>query len=120
MYSSDAYHPKWGGSYPAKPEYRRDTGEEPIHCISFADWKQIGRDTLEARLAHQPNTGRAKNVVYFIGDGMGVTTLQSARIHKSQTDRVTLDKAKLSWDDWVDNGLCKVRNDLHIHLYIHL
>lgn len=39
---------------------------------------------LEARLQVRPNTGRAKNVILFIGDGMGVSTLTAARIRQGQ------------------------------------
>ena len=28
--------------------------------------------------------GKAKNVVFFLGDGMGVSTLTTARVHKGQ------------------------------------
>ena len=39
---------------------------------------------LEARLTVQPNTGRARNVILFVGDGMGVSTLTAARIRQGQ------------------------------------
>ena len=28
--------------------------------------------------------GKAKNVVFFLGDGMGVSTLTTARVHRGQ------------------------------------
>jgi len=39
---------------------------------------------LEARLQVRPNTGRARNVILFVGDGMGVSTLTAARIYQGQ------------------------------------
>ena len=39
---------------------------------------------LEARLAVQPRTGRARNVILFVGDGMGVSTVTAARILQGQ------------------------------------
>lgn len=42
------------------------------------------RRALEARLAVRPNTGRARNVILFVGDGMGVSTVTAARIHGGQ------------------------------------
>lgn len=39
---------------------------------------------LEARLKVQPNTNRARNVILFVGDGMGVSTLTAARIYQGQ------------------------------------
>ena len=43
-----------------------------------------GLATLEKALALQPNTGKAKNVILFIGDGMGISTVTAARIFAGQ------------------------------------
>lgn len=43
-----------------------------------------GLTTLEKALALQPNTGKAKNVILFIGDGMGISTVTAARIFAGQ------------------------------------
>lgn len=42
------------------------------------------RADLEARLAQKPNTSRARNIILFIGDGMGISTQTAARIHQGQ------------------------------------
>jgi len=42
------------------------------------------RQALKARLGETPRTGPAKNVILFIGDGMGVSTLTAARILAGQ------------------------------------
>jgi alkaline phosphatase len=39
---------------------------------------------LEAPLTFRPNTGRARNVILFVGDGMGISTLTAARIRQGQ------------------------------------
>lgn len=39
---------------------------------------------LRATLNSVPNTRRAKNVILFVGDGMGVTTVTAARIYQGQ------------------------------------
>ena len=39
---------------------------------------------LDARLQARPNTGKARNVILFVGDGMGVSTLTAARIYQGQ------------------------------------
>ena len=36
-------------------------------------WLQRETETLRRLAAEQPITGRAKNVIVFIGDGMGIT-----------------------------------------------
>ena len=39
---------------------------------------------LERTLAQQPNTNRAKNVILFVGDGMGISTVTASRIFEGQ------------------------------------
>lgn len=51
---------------------------------SAADYRAGGRAELERRLAERPREGRARNVILFIGDGMGVSTLTAARILQGQ------------------------------------
>jgi alkaline phosphatase len=48
------------------------------------DYAAQGRAQLEARLAMPVNQGKAKNLIIFIGDGMGVSTLTAARIWQGQ------------------------------------
>ncbi len=48
------------------------------------DWFDAGQQTvLEAEHLH-PNERRAKNVILFIGDGMGVSTITASRIYDGQ------------------------------------
>lgn len=42
------------------------------------------QNALAQRLAQQPNTNRAKNVILFVADGMGVSTVTAGRIHVGQ------------------------------------
>ena len=39
---------------------------------------------LQERLRVTPNTGRAKNVILFVGDGMGISSLTAGRIYEGQ------------------------------------
>jgi len=48
------------------------------------DYAAQGRAQLAARLAMQQQQGQAKNLIIFIGDGMGVSTLTAARIWQGQ------------------------------------
>ena len=41
-------------------------------------------ETLQRVMAQQPNTNRAKNVILFVGDGMGITTVTASRIYEGQ------------------------------------
>ncbi len=47
-------------------------------------WKDQGRLSIEEALKRRENTRIAKNVIMFLGDGMGVTTVTAGRIRKGQ------------------------------------
>lgn len=47
-------------------------------------WKDQGRNSIEEALKRQANELVAKNVIMFLGDGMGVTTVTAGRIRKGQ------------------------------------
>lgn len=44
----------------------------------------MGKQTLEQALDHVHNKKRAKNVILFVGDGMGVSAVTAARILEGQ------------------------------------
>lgn len=52
---------------------------------SEKDWFAEGQATLAARKAVKPNTRKAKNVILFVADGMGPTTVAAARIYDGQS-----------------------------------
>ena len=43
-------------------------------------WFKAGQATLAKALKNRPNTGPAKNIIIFIGAGMGVTRYTAERI----------------------------------------
>nr|XP_047932605.1 intestinal-type alkaline phosphatase-like [Anser cygnoides] len=47
-------------------------------------WNEGAKRRLEAALALQPAARRAKNIILFMGDGMGLPTVSAARIYKGQ------------------------------------
>ncbi|NXI38542.1 PPBI1 phosphatase, partial [Galbula dea] len=47
-------------------------------------WNKGARRRLELALALQPTAQRAKNIILFMGDGMGLATMSAARIYKGQ------------------------------------
>jgi len=47
-------------------------------------WFQAGQATIAARLALQPNTSKAKNVILFTADGNGVGTNYAIRLFEGQ------------------------------------
>ncbi|XP_075725934.1 alkaline phosphatase, tissue-nonspecific isozyme-like isoform X2 [Rhipicephalus microplus] len=48
-------------------------------------WERLGDEIIQEKLSRQPVTNLAKNVVLFLGDGMGVSTVTAARIYKGQS-----------------------------------
>jgi len=52
--------------------------------VTAEDYRRQGQAELARLKAARPVTGRAKNVIIFIGDGMGVSTLTAARIYEGQ------------------------------------
>jgi alkaline phosphatase len=47
-------------------------------------WNEQARLSIEEILQRRENTGIAKNVIMFLGDGMGVSTITAGRIRKGQ------------------------------------
>lgn len=52
-----------------------------------AYWKKRGKDSLDEAKKLQAKRGRARNVILFVGDGMGITTITAARILGGQMDK---------------------------------
>ena len=81
-----------------------------VHNIGKDYWRSYGTNDLEARLALKENTNKAKNVILFIGDGMGVQTHTAARIYKGQTKGQTGEEEILAWEKFPYSGQSKTYN----------
>jgi len=55
----------------------------PLETAEF--WLQNGKDSLQAAQQITANKRLAKNVILFVGDGMGISTVTAARILEGQT-----------------------------------
>ena len=66
--------------------------------------------SLQSRLAQQPITSRAKNVILFIGDGMGISTITAGRIYDGQQRGLSGEEHQLSFESFPHSGLVKVYN----------
>lgn len=82
----------------------------PTPHLATTDWWQLGQDDLQKYLALQPQTGVAKNVIMFVGDGMGITTETVTRFYMAQTQNKQIFDAKFSWDEMPYTGLSKTYN----------
>ncbi|WP_375451464.1 alkaline phosphatase [uncultured Devosia sp.] len=56
------------------------------------------QESLAALIAQQPNTGKAKNVILFVGDGMSIPTITAARIFEGQERGVDGESNSLSFE----------------------
>lgn len=68
-----------------------------------------------ARVAEAPGAGRARNVILFVGDGMGVTTVTAARIYAGQRQGLDGESYNLTMDGFPHVALSRTySNDTQI------
>lgn len=76
-------------------------------------WFQDGQTHISSRLAvqtQQSMTPQAKNVILFVGDGMGISTLSAARILSGQRLGGNGEEAILSFERFAHTALVKTYN----------
>ncbi|MET0815813.1 MAG: alkaline phosphatase, partial [Pseudoxanthomonas sp.] len=76
-------------------------GESPQQW--YEDGARAAREGAELR----PNRGKAKNVILFVGDGMGLSTVAAARILEGQLKGRTGEENALSFERFPYLGLSK-------------
>lgn len=91
-------------------------------CLTFAGfpylansetpegWYESGKAELERSLARQENTGLAKNIILFVGDGMGVSTVTASRIYDGQQKGQPGEENSLSFERLPAVALAKTYN----------
>ena len=60
--------------------------------------------------SNAPETAKAKNVILFIGDGMGISTITAARIYDGQSKGMSGEDNKLSFEEFPNLSLVKTYN----------
>lgn len=73
-------------------------------------WLTDGEAAIAKRLSVQPNTRQAKNVILFVGDGMGISTLTAARILAGQMRGEPGEENYLSFETFPYTALVKTYN----------
>ena len=74
---------------------------------SVEDWRAAGEKFLkDAKSAPRPTT-RAKNVILFVGDGMGISTITAARILEGQRRGQSGEENRLSFETFPHVALSK-------------
>uniref|UniRef100_A0A0B6Y858 Alkaline phosphatase n=1 Tax=Arion vulgaris TaxID=1028688 RepID=A0A0B6Y858_9EUPU len=72
-------------------------------------WRNVAQSELETALKDR-NRGVAKNIILFLGDGMGPTTVTAGRIHAGQLRGLKGEEYKLSFDQFPYTGLSRTYN----------
>ncbi|KAL4630743.1 intestinal-type alkaline phosphatase-like isoform X1 [Arapaima gigas] len=72
-----------------------------------AFWNAQARVTLQAALKLHPQTHRAKNIILFLGDGMGISTVSAARILHGQMEGHSGEETVLAMDTFPYLALSK-------------
>lgn len=70
--------------------------------VEQSEWFDDGLDELKEALQAKVNTRRAKNVVLFVGDGMGPNTVTATRVHRYGEEGL------LAWERFPHMGMLKV------------
>ena len=74
---------------------------------SAETWLRDGRAAIERAKKLKPITKKAKNVILFIGDGMGVSTLTAARILEGQLRGESGEENRLSFEEFPYSAFSK-------------
>jgi len=70
-------------------------------------WTDGAQKLLNAKADSKPLTGRAKNVIMFLGDGLSVPTLAATRVYLGQSQGKTGEETVLSFEEFPYTGVSK-------------
>lgn len=88
----------------------RDGLEAGYHDeLSSEYWQKRAQLTLFNQLEKKYNENVAKNVIFFLGDGMSIPTITAARIYSGQLQNHSGEESSLSFESFPHIGLSKVR-----------
>ncbi|XP_076467438.1 alkaline phosphatase, tissue-nonspecific isozyme-like isoform X2 [Babylonia areolata] len=82
----------------------------PSGPFTAEEWMQEGREELNLALNLRHNLDVAKNVIIFIGDGMGVSTVTAARIYKGQKHGQPGEETLLNFEQFPNAAFAKTYN----------
>ena len=77
---------------------------------SADEWYASGQQTVARNAAVQPIKNNAKNIILFVGDGMGVSTVTAARILDGQNKNMMGEENVLSFEHMPHLALAKTYN----------
>lgn len=70
-------------------------------------WIDDAQKSLQEKLRSTINENKAKNIIFFIGDGMSIETVSAGRILKGQLDNRLGERSALSFEKFPTIGLSK-------------
>ncbi|XP_045593013.2 alkaline phosphatase [Procambarus clarkii] len=73
-------------------------------------WWSLAQNDLAAALNVRDNWSVAKNIILFLGDGMGITANTAARIYKGQKQGRNGEEGYLAWERFPNVALLKTYN----------
>ena len=86
------------------------SSRETPYVTADDPWYQAGQAALQERLALRPNTNRAKNIILFVADGMGISTITATRIFDGQSRGESGEENVLSFERFPYTALVKTYN----------
>lgn len=80
----------------------------PVKRVESAEsWRRDGWNAVDVAKRTKLRTRKAKNVILFVGDGMGIATLTAARIFEAQQNGESGEENRLSFEQFPFSALSK-------------
>lgn len=73
-------------------------------------WHSLNSKLIDQTASSKPNTNRAKNVIFFLGDGMSLVTLTASRIFKGQQSQHSGEEGSLYFETFPNFSPIKTYN----------
>ncbi|XP_057378290.1 alkaline phosphatase-like [Daphnia carinata] len=91
------------------PQHNARSNNQRNRAISedAAYWKGTAQALLQAELNKKPIEAEAKNIIFFLGDGMSIATVTAARIYKGQKAGNTGEEEQLTFDKFPYTALSR-------------
>jgi len=80
----------------------------PVKRVETAEtWRRDGWNAVARAKKQRIHNGKAKNVILFVGDGMGISTLTAGRIFEGQQRGESGEENRLSFEEFPFSALSK-------------
>ncbi|KAG9348165.1 hypothetical protein JZ751_001900 [Albula glossodonta] len=98
--------------FPGEKRLLSPETQDPVYSVTEKEkqpsfWMDSAQECLRKRQGQTQSTTTAKNVILFIGDGMGLVTVTATRILRGQLAAGLGEEFTLTMDTFPYTGLCK-------------